>query len=27
MERFCQKLLPVLREEHWPDWDALTHKK
>jgi hypothetical protein len=27
MERFCQKLMPVLREEHWPDWDALTKKK
>jgi len=27
MERFCQKLLPILWEDHWPDWDALTRKK
>lgn len=27
MDRFCQKLLPVLLEEHWPDWDVLTRGK
>ena len=27
MERFCQTLVPILWQEHWPDWPSLEQRR